>query len=293
MGKAVGRIKSFLDHHTGLDKLDPLMRKLGVVHFLHILDEKVNWNRKAEDRAKFQLFFEQHFAEYQRLSDMLEDDFSRETLERVLEYRKMGRSKVLKEITVEPQYFQKDIFAPVENEVFVDGGGYTGDTVRSYMEKFTIRGGENYKRVYVWEPDATNIERLNQNLKNYRDITVLPYGMWNEKGVLGFDQDGSGWARIDQTASNKIQVDTIDNQCAEERVTFIKMDIEGSERNALKGAVNTIRRDKPRLAICIYHSPEEIYEIPFWIKATVPEYKLYMRHHCRDSAAETVIYATL
>ena len=154
-------------------------------------------------------------------------------------------------------------------------------------------GYDNYKRIYVWEPDAANIERLNQNLKKYRDITVLPYGMWNEKGELGFYQDGNGWARIDKKAANKIQVDTIDNQCAGERVTFIKMDIEGSERNALKGAVNIIKRDKPRLAICIYHSPEEIYEIPFWIKATVPEYKLYIRHHCRDSAAETVVYATL
>ena len=89
-----------------------------------------------------------------------------------------------------------------------------------------------------------------------------------------------------------VKVNSIDNVCAEDKVTFIKMDIEGSEIEALKGAVNVIKRDKPRLAICIYHKPEHLYEIPFLVKETVPEYKLYIRHHC-DNCADTVLYATI
>lgn len=93
-------------------------------------------------------------------------------------------------------------------------------------------------------------------------------------------------------AVTKIQVDTIDNLCGEEKVTLIKMDIEGSEQAALRGAVNVIKRDKPRLAICIYHTFEDLYEIPFMIKDMVPEYKIYIRHHAY-SHCETVVYATL
>ena len=70
------------------------------------------------------------------------------------------------------------------------------------------------------------------------------------------------------------------------------MDIEGSEQDALLGAAGIIRRDRPRLAICIYHKPEDLYEIPFLIKELVPEYRLYIRHHS-DTYAETVLYATL
>lgn len=77
-----------------------------------------------------------------------------------------------------------------------------------------------------------------------------------------------------------------------DKVTFIKMDVEGSELESLKGAKNTILRDKPKLAICIYHKPEDMVTIPLYIKELVPEYKLYVRHHS-NSWAETVLYAVL
>ena len=116
--------------------------------------------------------------------------------------------------------------------------------------------------------------------------------MWKEKAELGFSQNGDAGSKITDGAGTKISVDSIDDICAGDTVTFIKMDIEGSELNALQGAINTIRRDRPRLAICIYHSLEDLYEIPLWIKETVPEYRIYIRHHS-DNEAETVVYATI
>ena len=73
---------------------------------------------------------------------------------------------------------------------------------------------------------------------------------------------------------------------------MIKMDIEGSELEALKGSKKVIQRDKPRLAICIYHKPEDMTEIPLYIKELVPEYKLYIRHHS-NAGTETVLYAVM
>ena len=133
---------------------------------------------------------------------------------------------------------------------------------------------------------------MKKRLRKYKNITLVPYGLWDSKDELGFTQGENATAKISSEATNKIKVDSIDNICSDEKVTFIKMDIEGSEQKALQGAARVIKRDKPKLAICIYHSPEDLYEIPFWIKSIVPEYKLYIRHHS-DTASETVVYATV
>lgn len=72
--------------------------------------------------------------------------------------------------------------------------------------------------------------------------------------------------------------------------TFIKMDIEGMEWDALHGAVETIKRNHPKLAICIYHSDEDMIRIVEYIHEIAPEYKLYVRHHSKREY-ETVLYA--
>ena len=160
-----------------------------------------------------------------------------------------------------------------------------------------------YKKIYVWEPDKTNVATLKKNLGKLDNIVYVPCGMWDKETELMFLENGGTDARLvdegcqftvgtDLDIATRIKVNSIDNVCAGDKVTFIKMDIEGSELAALEGAVRVIKRDKPRLAICVYHKPEDLYEIPFWIKETVPEYKLYLRHHT-NAIIETVLYATL
>ena len=87
-----------------------------------------------------------------------------------------------------------------------------------------------------------------------------------------------------------VDVETIDNVVDSKRVTFIKMDIEGSELSALRGAETTISKSKPKLAICVYHKPEDLISIPQYINSIVPEYKFFLRHH-QFISWETVLYA--
>ena len=153
--------------------------------------------------------------------------------------------------------------------------------------------GGGYKRIYAWEPDKVNLQELKKNVARYERTTVVPCGMWSEKTELTFIADASMASKIVEDGGQNVQkvpVDSIDNVCSGDKVTLIKMDVEGSELAALEGAVNVIKRDKPRLAICVYHKPEDMYEIPKWIKKTVPEYKLYLRQH-EISEYETVLYA--
>ena len=85
-------------------------------------------------------------------------------------------------------------------------------------------------------------------------------------------------------------IEGYDNIVDQEGVTFIKMDIQGSELAALHGAENTIRKSKPKLAICIYHKPEDLITIPQYIYSVMPDYKLYLRNH-QFISKETVLYA--
>ena len=110
-----------------------------MVHFLHVMRAKVD--KTAEQQSKsFQQLYNEHQEDFQKVLDMLEDDFSRRTFERVLESRWTGDINVLKDIVTEPEYFPKDIFSPVKDEVFVDGGAYVGDSVENFIRLFAVGG---------------------------------------------------------------------------------------------------------------------------------------------------------
>lgn len=86
-----------------------------------------------------------------------------------------------------------------------------------------------------------------------------------------------------------IEAKTIDS-LIDEKVTYLKMDIEGTELKALLGAKETILRSKPKLAICVYHKPEDLIEIPLLLKGLVSDYRFFLRHYSNNDS-ETVLYA--
>ena len=236
----------------------------------------------------FKECYELHRTEFQKLYELLEDDFSRRTLHNVIEYRLTAELGLLNDIVVSPQYFVPDIIGPLKDEVFIDGGAYIGDTIASlYRER-----GKCWRKIYAWEPDEENRKILNGGGICYKDVEIIPFGLWNERCELKFLGKKGDWSRVSERGTEVVSVDTIDHVCASDKVTFIKMDIEGSELKALQGAADVIRRDKPKLAISIYHKPKDYFEIPFFVKELVPEYRLYIRHH-KMSYVDTVLYAVL
>ena len=152
---------------------------------------------------------------------------------------------------------------------------------------------KNLKKVYAFEPDPYNYE-LCEKVKNENgldQVELINKGTWKKTGKLSFSASKDGASHITMEGEMSIEVVAIDDVVDEsQKVTLIKMDVEGAELESLQGASACIQRDKPKLAICIYHKSEDMYVIPKYIKSLVPEYKFYIRHHS-NIGAETVLYA--
>ena len=187
----------------------------------------------------------------------------------------------------ENQYF--DVLSPVENEIVIDVGAYDGETSLQFLRW----GKDKIRKIYAFDFDIENIAKCKEKFRGLDEkITFIEKGTWDKDEVVYLDNSfvGSGSSKVSKSGTIQAQLTTIDSVVKDEPVTFIKMDIEGSELKSLMGAKNTISRNRPRLAICVYHKPEDIVEIPKYLLSLVPEYKFIMRHYS-STFAETVLYA--
>lgn len=196
-------------------------------------------------------------------------------------------------ILEEKEYLEEDILHFKNNEVFVDGGCFDLESSKNFLDKLNSLN-LSYKKVYAFEPDKSNFEKCKKRIEklDMKCAELIQAGLWSTNTYVKFvatGHMGSHIASADELDTNKVKVVALDSACAE-KVTFIKMDIEGAELEALKGAKNILVRDKPKLAISIYHKKEDLWEIPYFIKKMVPEYKLYLRHYTNFDA-DTVLYA--
>ncbi len=188
---------------------------------------------------------------------------------------------------IKRQYFDLEYLEPTEEkEIFVDTGGYDGMT-SVYFDKWSSGNGFSY----IFEPDTSNIDKCVKNLANSRiKYQIISKGAWSEETTLHFEADADVSSKVSDSGDSMVSVTTIDKMLENEKVTFIKMDIEGSELQALIGAKRTIMTNTPKLAICIYHKPEDIWEIPNIILQYNPSYHLFLRHYTLTET-DTVLYA--
>ena len=127
-----------------------------------------------------------------------------------------------------------------------------------------------------------------------RNIEIIPNAVWNVSGeVLTYDDSGPGTNCLGDEGKRSVKTKSIDDLVEEQNLStldFIKMDIEGAELKALQGAERCLRRFKPKLAISLYHKPEDIFQIPKYIADLGLGYKFYLDHFTIHSE-ETVLFA--
>lgn len=183
------------------------------------------------------------------------------------------------------QYFDLPELLHEEDEVFVDCGCYDGQTSKNFISWCE----DKYKHIYAFEAEANKIKQCEEALPKDK-VTIYPCGVWKESGKLHFKGNLQEGSCISEEGDMAVPVESLDHVLGDEKVTFIKMDIEGSELQALQGSKKLIEENHPKLAICVYHRPEDIYEIPQLLLEYNSDYTFYLRHYsCRH--CDTVLYA--
>lgn len=188
----------------------------------------------------------------------------------------------------ENQYFEERCIRNFKNTTgaFIDAGCFDGrDSIR-FIESSLYHNTP----IYAFEPDHTNYQNCKKALKDLKTVKVYNSGLSDLKKEESFLSDKGEKARVTSEGNCSISLDTIDHLMNEKRVGTIKMDIEGSEKEALEGAREHIASDRPNMMISIYHKIEDAIEIPRLLLEICPKYRFSFGHYSVGSASETVIY---
>ena len=215
----------------------------------------------------------------------------------ILEKNNFPREQILSSFRTDGetdhQYFEFPELFP-RGKAFVDGGCL--DCRSSYL--FADWCGGDYSKILAFEPDPISYSICRQNIdeRPIRDFHLINAGLSDREGEVSFRAGLYGGSYVIQPGAEEeekvttVRVTTIDGTVGDEPVGFIKMDIEGSEFGALHGAERTIRRDRPLLALSVYHLPGDMLAIMDYLHELVPKYRFWLRHYSVGNA-DTVLYA--
>lgn len=217
---------------------------------------------------------------------LMEDRQSRDLYLQILRFR----------VTLDPldlpdptagQYFPGDFWRLSGREVFVDVGAFTGDTLADFLHH--TRGV--FEKYYALEPDPRNLDELKRRIPADLGgrIIALPYGAGERRHPALFIDGAGGESRIDEGGTLSVEIVPLDELLSSEKVSTIKLDVEGYEKEVLRGAREIIGRQGPKLAVSVYHRIEDIWEIPIWIRDCNDGYRFYLRHHTEE-IYDTVLY---
>lgn len=207
------------------------------------------------------------------------------------------KSISLKNLCIRPQYFLGGGKYMAKQEIMVDCGAYIGDTLEDLIynvKYYDFRQYDCYEMLPVnYQELRKTVDRLPDELQ--KRIRTYNVGVGEDSATVNVSS-GNGECKVDSRISRNgdmaARIRKLDDIYADGHVSFIKMDIEGSEQAALRGGKNTISKCRPMCAVCVYHSLSAFWEVPRLLKEYVPEYALILRHHTTDWD-DTVCYAKI
>jgi FkbM family methyltransferase len=236
--------------------------------------------------------------------NVFNDSESRNVLDAMIYENLTSENKFWTCIYNKNQYFCMDELMNDTDEVYVDIGAAIGDTI----ERFIWEKKGYISKIYAFEPSPNEYLALKYRTKRLtrewmfdeNQINLVNAGVAEKTGkrILQANKLGTNNFTLscgdgnagDNAGQNSVDIYCLDDYFRDIPVTFIKADVEGYEMRCLRGAASVIKRDKPKMALCIYHKPEDIFDFIEYISTVVPEYKFKLRHHSRDWT-ETVLYA--
>jgi len=278
----IGLFNAHVDTKTIFDDLEALGfgRIVSLVEFVRLYPE--------DQPFRYWLvaprFYEQHAARIAALRVALEDEASKQLLDAIVEYRTLGDPRCLPSVAGQ-QYFPADVPGLPEPLRFIDCGAYIGDTVQALLA-----AGFRFTSLATFEPDLDNYRHLTAQLGQVPGAIHFPCGVSDSSRLSGYDPTLGAGGHLVESGGNPVCCVRLDDALPGFAPNFIKMDIEGEEPAALRGAAGLLRAHRPHLAISIYHRAEHLWEIAEQLQAFGLGYRFYLRCHS-PSTFDAVLYA--
>lgn len=246
---------------------------------------------------------QQGFETIERLEQLFSSDVrSLDTVRAVLIAMLEGSTRSLADYADNRPFFDRFGFFNRNGEVFVDAGAYVGDSIERFI--WSVNGV--FKKIYAFEPSHEQYIAMQKRI----DRLIAEWGIGKEyfaleNKAISNRSSNVRMKRGNQMAQNRIEfsssplddfgaaaiVETVslDEYFKEQGFTFLKVDIEGSELDLLDGAINSIQRDRPRIALSVYHFPLDIFSLPFRTQEINGDYEFILGHHS-SQLMDTVLY---
>ena len=244
------------------------------------------YDAKKENMA----YFQEHKEQIQQAWNLLSDSKSRKILQNLVNYRISRDLKYLTGMEEPNQYFPpKEELSVVYGggtDVFLDLGAYDGDSLKCFIDYV----GGKYKKIIAVEASRKNYEKLVENTKDMPRVQCVNIGVYREKAQIHFEVSDAKNSFASEAGTDILEVDSVDHILNGEKVTAVKMDIEGAEYDAILGMREALQ-SHPVLMVSIYHKVEDIFRLQLLIEEMCPKvYNYYIRHYS-PTVIETVLYA--
>lgn len=272
------------------DEIKNYILGLGYLKVIHITD--LRNNKKLFSTQKLIIspdaqFIKDNTDNIEKVHESLSDNDSKETYLKIMEYLGDNINIAIPALPLQQQYFAYDTYCKSDNEVFIDCGAFKGDV----MDTFLRNNDFCFSNYFAIEPDPEYIKVLEQKKSKYNmdRISIVHCALSNSTGIVGIQNYGNENSVICSDGGTEVYCNTLDGLLSNIWPTFIKIDVEGFEQRVLAGADFKIRNCKPVLAVAIYHTEKDFWEIPLLIKEKYPFYSLYVRSYMNIN--ETILYA--
>ena len=233
-------------------------------------------------------FEKEHRESIEEAYDLLADKRSKEVFRGVIEFRKSGRLDILTSTADDRSSVMSELLNFEKYRAAADIGAYNGDTAQELTELCP-----HIEKIFAIEPDRRNFRKLAAFAEKEPRIIPINAAAWKENTTLIFDDSGNRNAGLDEGNSRRhAEVDAVAlDSILNERVDYIKYDVEGAEKEAIEGTQATIKKYHPDLLISVYHRTEDLHELILQIHSIAPEYKLYLRRYPYIPAWDLNLYA--
>jgi FkbM family methyltransferase len=241
---------------------------------------------QLEFMEDFGLEFEKNIAQFYRARSLLKDDSSRNIFDKLIRFKLSQDLSYLVGFIENRsnQYFDLFFLDDFEIESFVDIGSFDGSNSIEFIKKY-----QNYNSVHVFEPEVSNYEKCIEVLDSFRDVKLYNLALGETSGKRRFSGKGDT-GRISLEGAIEVPISTLDEiQFSENAKFYMKVDVEGHEKEVIAGGINFIRTRHPLIAIAAYHKVNDVWQIPNLVLSIRNDYEVYLRNYS-ETIYESILY---